>query len=541
MKAKLLLTTILLSSLAHFSQTNEFSNNRIVAALNNTETFVQIDQIRNIDALQFLVSEFQLSSIQTLDGDITKYEQLNNRPLVLNFDNPIPVDEVINQLKATNLFNYVEPDYLGYGAGQMGLPFDTTPTDFYFNRQWGLKNDGSFTLSNSTIDADVDMDQAWDLTTGDSNLIVAILDSGIRMQHPEFAGRLWTNPNEAFDGTDTDNNGLIDDNDGWDFANADNDPTDDHGHGSNVSGITVANGNNSVGYAGVNWQCKLMPIKILDNTNSGFYSWWTAGIYYAVDNGAKIINMSVGGSGFSASMEDAINYAYDNNVSVFVSMMNFNNNSPYYPAAYANTIAVGATDPDDTRTAPFFWSPTSGSNYGNHIDLIAPGNYTYGLSHTSNTNYNSYWGGTSQAAPLVAGIASLMLALNPNLSVDEIRTILRDSADDQVGDSEDTPGWDQFYGAGRANAFSALQQTLSVNDYKLNELKIFPVPVKDELFISTELPIKQYKITNISGQRISFGNVTNNTIDCSQLNQGLYFIELTTTNDVVTVKKIIKQ
>lgn len=541
MKTKLLLLLLLFSSISNFSQTAEFANNRIVLAFNDNEILTQVDEIRNLNALNFLFSEYQLNSIQTLDGALTKHEQLNNRPLVLNFNNPIPVNEIVNQLKTTELFRYVEPDYIGHGAGKMGVSVDTTPTDTFFNRQWGLKNDGTFTLSPSTIDADVDMDLAWDLSTGDSNLIVAVLDSGIRMQHPEFAGRLWTNPNEVNDGADNDNNGLIDDNDGWDYANADNNPTDDHGHGSNVSGITVANGDNSIGYAGVNWQCKLMPIKILDSNNSGFYTWWTAGIYYAVDNGAKIINMSVGGSGFSQSMEDAINYAYANDVSVFVSMMNFNDAVPYYPAAYTNTIAVGATDPDDTRTAPFFWSPTSGSNYGSHIDLIAPGNFTYGLSHLSNTNYNSYWGGTSQASPLVAGIASLMLSLNPNLSVDEIRSILRSTADDQVGDAEDTPGWDQYYGAGRANAFAALQETLSVKDYELNTLEVFPIPVKDHLFISNRLTIMKFKITNVNGQQISFGNVTNNKIDCSQLSQGLYFIELTSTDNAVTVKKIIKQ
>ena len=541
MKTNLLLFVLLFSTISNFSQTDEFANNRIVLAFNDNENITEVSQIRNLNILNFLFSEFQLSSIQTLDGSITKHELLNNRPLVLNFDNPIPINEVVNQLKTTELFRYVEPDYIGHGAGKMGLTLDTTPTDTFFNRQWGLKNDGSFTLSPSTVDADVDMDQAWDLTTGDPNLIIAVLDSGIRMQHPEFTGRLWTNPNETNDGTDNDNNGLIDDNDGWDYANADNNPTDDHGHGSNVSGITLANGNNNIGYAGVNWESKLMPIKILDSSNSGYYTWWTAGIYYAVDNGAKIINMSVGGSGFSQSMQDAVDYAYANDVSVFVSMMNFNNVVPYYPAAYTNTIAVGATDPDDTRTAPFFWDPTSGSNYGSHIDLIAPGNFTYGLSHSSNTNYNSYWGGTSQASPLVAGIASLMLSLNPNLSVDEIRSILRNTADDQVGDAEDTPGWDQYYGAGRANAFAALQETLSVKNYESNTLEVFPIPVKNHLFISNRLTIKKYKITNINGQQISFGSVSNNKIDCSQLSQGLYFIELTSTDDIVTVKKIIKQ
>ena len=375
------------------------------------------------------------------------------------------------------------------------------------------------------------MELAWDLTTGDPNMIIAVLDSGIRMQHPEFSNRLWTNPNEVSNSTDSDNNGFIDDNDGWDFANNDNNPTDDHGHGTNVSGIIFAEADNGIGYTGVNWQSKLMPLKILDNNNSGFYSWWTAAMYYAVDNGAKILNMSVGGPSYSSAMEDAANYAYSNNVSIFVSMMNFNNSSPYYPAAYTNTIAIGSTDPDDTRTSPFFWNPASGSNYGNHIDLIAPGNFIYGLSFNSNTNYNSYWGGTSQAAPLVAGIASLMLSLNPSLTVDEIRTILRDSAEDQVGDSEDTPGWDQFYGAGRANAFLALQQTLSTEQFESTNFSIYPNPTIDKIHISSydSRAINSYTIISLDGKLILNSHIlNNNTIDSSFLNSGTYFLKLNT-------------
>lgn len=544
MKTNLLSFLLFLSTMFGYTQTDEFANNRIVLAFNNTKDISQVNQIRNINSLNFLFSNLQLSSVQALDGSNSKFDKLNNRPLVFIFDNPIPVKEVVNQLKETQLFNYVEPDYIGYGGGKMGSPYETIPTDNHFDRQWGLRNDGTFTLSPSTVDADVDMELAWDLTTGDPNLIIAVLDSGIRMQHPEFAGRLWTNTSEVMNGSDSDNNGFVDDNDGWDFANNDNNPTDDHGHGTNVSGIVVANGDNSIGYAGVNWQSKLMPLKILNSSNSGLYSWWTAAMYYAVDNGAKIINMSVGGSGFSSAMQGAANYAYNNNVSIFVSMANYNNNTLYYPAAYTNTIAIGSTDPDDTRTAPFFWSPTSGSNYGNHIDLVAPGNFTYGLSYSSNTNYNSYWGGTSQASPLVAGIASLMLSINPNLTVDEIRTILRDTAEDQVGSFlEDTAGWDQYYGSGRANAFAALQHTLSTTEYNGNLFSIYPNPVITDMYISISNSdiVNSYAIISVNGRIISSGHtITNNTIDCKLLDSGIYFVKLNSNIGTEVIKFIKK-
>src|SRR5690606_34779844 len=124
----------------------------------------------------------------------------------------------------------------------------------------------------------------------------------------------------------------------------------------------------------------------------------------------------------------------------------------------------------------------SGSNYGPELDFVAPGNYIYGLSYSSNTNYNSYWGGTSQAAPHVTGLISLLLSIDPDLSVDEVRTILEESSEDQVGNSDDTIGWDQYYGHGRINAFQALTQlTLSVDNFEntTKDLLIFPNPVVD--------------------------------------------------------------
>ncbi|PKG42345.1 S8 family peptidase [Psychroflexus sp. MES1-P1E] len=392
----------------------------------------------------------------------------------LEFDVSRPIEELIELYLKTGLFIYVEPDFIGKGHG-----FQTTPNDFYFNNQWSHYNDGSFLLSNSTIDADIDTDLAWDITQGDPNLIVAILDSGSKLDHPEFSGRIWNNTNETQNGSDSDSNGYSDDLfGGWDFANNDNDPTDDHGHGTNVTGITLASGNNNIGYAGVNWNSKIMICKILDENNSGFYSWWAEAIFYAVDNEASLINMSVGGNASSTLLEEAINYAYDNNVPVVVSTGN-QNSVIQYPAKYINAFAIGSTNSDDTRSDPFSWSDTSGSNYGAELDFVAPGNYIYGLDHLSNTNYNYYWGGTSQAAPHVAGLISLLLSVNTDLTVDEIRLVLEESSEDQVGDSEDTFGWDQYYGHGRINAFQALMNPLlNINSFEnANEnVTIYPNP-----------------------------------------------------------------
>jgi hypothetical protein len=534
-----------------FSQGADFAQDKIILAFNNTQKINSIEDIADIEALQFLNNELSIKKIKLLDQAFSKSSKINNRPIVIEFNNPITIDLVINRMKATNLFLYVEPDFINYGSGiknEFNLTikederYTTTPNDPFFSRQWGLDNDGTFSLSPSTVDADIDMTEAWDFTTGNPNITMAVMDSGLKMNHPEFSGRLWVNTGEIANGSDTDNNTYIDDINGWDFVNNDNNPSDDHGHGTNVAGIATATGNNGIGYAGVDWSCKVMPLKVLDANNSGFNSNIIESFYYTIDKGVKVISISIGGSGFSTAYQTAIDTAYNNGIVVVACMMNFNNGVPYYPAAFNNTIAVGSTDSNDERTEPFFWSATSGSNYGSHIDVIAPGNYMYGLSYNSNTNYNSYWGGTSQATPLVSGICSLMLSLNPNLTVDEIKAILRNTAEDEVGDAQDSAGWDQYYGAGRVNAFNALQQVLSTDDYDLSRLTIYPNPVIDNLLISTSTgTIKNYSITTINGQLIKTGLVKNNTINCAALSQGMYFVKLITNSGATEVIKFIKK
>ncbi len=436
---------------------------------------------------------------QTLLITLRKNDDLNN---------------YISQYKELPNVEFVEEDFESEGGGKSNTQsgnFSTFPSDTYFNRQWGLYNNGTMSgIGTVKTNADTDMELAWDIETGDPNLTVAVIDSGFRTTHPELAGRIWNNPNDPIDGVDNDGNGLIDDYQGWDFTNNDNNPMDDHGHGTNCSGIVLAGANNGIGYAGVNWNSKLMVLKALNANNSGTYSAMTNSIYYAVDNGAKVISMSIGGSSNSTTLKNAIDYAYDHNVVVVVCMMNYNNEVLYYPAAFDNVIAVGSTNPDDTRTSPFFWDENSGSNFGNHIDVVAPGNFIYGLSYSSNTNYNSYWGGTSQATPLVAGIASLLLSKNPNLTVDQIKNIIYSSADDLVGiPDEDTAGFDIYMGHGRVNAFKALQQTLSVSDVdKVKGISITN-PIKENLILKSEIVLNDAEISiyNFEGKLILNKNI----------------------------------
>lgn len=546
MKNLFLLIFILFQYGSFAQTTKKINNNRLIIKFKSSVgieyRIPQSDKKFNHEELDNINKKNRVQSI-ILSGNKKKKDTY-----ILNFESNQNIDHLIKQYKNSNLFEYVEPDFIGVGGGKK-IKLQSIPNDTYFSRQYGLYNDGTFSLSSATNDADIDMDLGWDIEQGDQSIIVAVLDSGIKLDHPEFSGRLWTNPNETLNGIDDDNNGYIDDINGWDFANNDDDPTDDHGHGTNVTGIIGANSNNNLGYSGVDWNCKLMIGKILDENNSGYYSWWTDGIYYAVDNGAKVINMSVGGSGFSSSMKDAIDYAYNNGVTVVACMMNENNNTTFYPAGYQNTIAVGATNPNDERSAPFFWSTTSGSNYGNHIDVVAPGNYIYGLDHQSDTNYNFYWGGTSQAAPLVTGLSSLLLAQDADKTPDDIRSIIRSTAEDQLGNiSEDISGFDIYYGYGRVNAYEALlQSSLSINEItNPKNLSIFPNPVSTFATVNSALKFNTVLIHNILGVEVlKIDNSSQQNflkIDFSNLERGVYLASLLNDdNTVIVSKKIIKK
>jgi len=416
-----------------------------------------------------------VQSIDKLNHDyiVSKITPIGNvnftTSFLLEFKNEIDVVPISKIYADDSKIAFAEPNYIAYGAGVKGdnqlsnFPNDT----FFYSRQWSLYNNGSFSVSgmNTISDADVDMELAWDIETGDPNMIIAVSDSGINFSHEDIANRIWNKSVEIIDGIDNDGNGFIDDYRGWDWVNNDNNPTDDHGHGTNCTGIIGSSANNAKGYAGVNWNSKIMPLKVLNANNTGSYANMANSLYYAAENGAKIISMSIGGTSSSTLLSNAINYLKTNNIMLVACMMNNNNEIANYPAAYSttydNVVAVGSTDANDKRTQPFFWSSTSGSNYGRHINVVAPGNYIYGLGIGSNTSYSQYWGGTSQATPLVAGVASLIFARNPTLTPAQVRNILQTTAEDMKGiPFEDIPGFDKYHGWGRINAFAALSSTV---------------------------------------------------------------------------------
>jgi subtilisin family serine protease len=331
----------------------------------------------------------------------------------------------------------VEPNYK---VRALGVPNDT-----YFTSLWAMRNTGQ---RGGTPNADIDAVSAWDITTGSDNVVVAVIDTGIDYRHPDIAANIWTNPDEtAGNGLDDDHNGYIDDVHGFNFIEGEHDGNviDKNGHGTHCSGTIAGRGNNGLGVTGVNWQCKLMACRFLDESGSGSIADAIEAIYYAVDNGADILSNSWGGGGPSDAMKAAIIYAKNHGVLFVAAAGNDYDDCdyfPHYPSGYdiSNVIAVAATDCND-ELASF-------SNYGrNSVHLGAPGVNI--LSSVLNNGY-AYYSGTSMATPHVSGVAALLLAYNPSMSVSELKYRLT-----MTGDPIDSLT-DKTITGRRLNAYNAL-------------------------------------------------------------------------------------
>jgi len=332
------------------------------------------------------------------------------------------VDAAIAKLQQDPRVRYAEPNYV--------ITIAALPNDPAFGNTWGLNNTGQ-TINGSpgTPDADIDAPEAWNVTTGSSNVTVAVIDTGVDWSHPDLSSQIWINPGENCpgcrnDGIDNDHNGFVDDWHGWDFANNDNNPTDDHGHGTHVAGTIGAAGNNGTGVAGVNWTVKIMPVKFLNAQGSGTDANAVSAILYAAQNGANVMNNSWADNVYSQALADAITVADQHN-SLFVAAAGNNgtdnDSSPTYPASYdmPNVVAVAATDNTDNRA--FF------SNVGRRsVDLGAPGVDIYSTWPGGGYQYLS---GTSMATPHVAGAAALEKAAFPSASAAGLKALLLATVD----------------------------------------------------------------------------------------------------------------
>jgi subtilisin family serine protease len=295
--------------------------------------------------------------------------------------------------------------------------------------------------------------QAWDVTHC-QGVIVALLDSGAYLEHPDLHNTLWTNMGEIpGNGVDDDGNGKVDDIHGWHFFHQWNGSIDvpyenpivedDYGHGTHVTGIAAAETNNAVGVASLSWGARAMVVKVLDEQGNGWYSDVAAGIVYAVDNGAQVINLSLGGHTPDPILQAAVDYAYLRGA-LLVAAAGNDGGDVLYPAACDHVVAVAATDPDDAR--PSF------SNYGPQVDIAAPGENI--LSTWREPYLYYYKRGTSMAAAYVSGAAALLWSYRSDWTNAEIEQRLETQADDV--NAAQYPGQDPFLGWGRLNLERAL-------------------------------------------------------------------------------------
>lgn len=325
------------------------------------------------------------------------------------------------------------------------------PNDVYYEEQWYLE----------TIEAPT----AWDQETGSSSIVIAVLDTGISIDHPDLERNIWENQEEiANNGIDDDGNGFVDDVFGWDFVDNDNDPTPDNSaganpdavsHGTVIAGIIGAEGDNGEGVSGVMWDVKIMSVRMLDAQGSGTSLDATEAIEYAVANGADVINLSFAGEANDTRLRDAIENAYNAGVVIIAALGNEGKNidrNPVYPACYKDgsvdwVIGVAATTKEGKKSAF--------SNYGRDCsDISAPGEEMFGLEYYDGSDDDAYadgWAGTSVASPVVAGAAGILLSAYPDLTPDDVRTILKLSVDPL-----NAPEFVNRLGAGRLNIAQAL-------------------------------------------------------------------------------------
>ena len=433
---------------------------------------------------QEILAQLSSASVVEFAGPVLGFQEavMIPRPeVIVTFDGSVDDEEIRNVIRQSGLrflkeFPAIDPTYmLGFeGPTSIGfeiadalteleevwvaepnfihdLPEMATPNDPLFPDQWDMQNTGQ---TGGTIGADMKAAAAWDISTGSSSIVVAVIDEGVDVNHADLQANMVA---------------------GYDAVTADPTPggipgnaNSTDGHGTCCAGIIAAVGNNGIGVAGVTWNSKIMPIRI------GFGNYWTQtdwlvdGLTWPVDNGADILSNSWGGGSASTAIQNAIAYGNTNGrgglgCPVFFASGN-DNSAVSYPALYPESIAVGASSPCDERKSPSSCDGETwwGSNYGSSLDFVAPGPLTTtvdisGSGGYSSTDYTSSFNGTSSATPHAAGAGALLLAVAPGLTHDQVRTYMRQTADDQVGPpSEDSAGFDNYMGYGRINCETLL-------------------------------------------------------------------------------------
>ncbi|MFZ3580397.1 S8 family serine peptidase [Virgibacillus sp. DJP39] len=427
-------------------------------------------------------TDFRIQSEKSID-----LSNVNNRGILLKVKegvtfNPevfdVRIQSVSEQLKSNNIYLVTVPEQYGYSSTLNQLKEDSSivyanpdyiiessyiPSDPQFAEQWYLDK--------------IDMPEAWDINKGSSDITIAVLDSGVNANHPDLQGRVLA---------------------GYDFVNDDTDASDDNSHGTHVSGI-IASNSNSIGISGVDLNATILPVKIANENGLSSVADSIQGIYYAIEQGVDVINMSYGSYQYNSIVEDAIWDAYKQGIVLVAAAGNDAISTNMYPASYEGVISVAATDKYDQR-AGF-------SNYGGFVDITAPGKDIYSTYFLGGYGSSS---GTSFSAPIVSALAGMVKAQHPEWSPAEIEWALQNGADN-FGSAK----WNMYSGYGRVNALGALTTDLPLLQNDASDVKSGAETLINDQLVNgkVDLPMDvdwySFEVLQSADVRIDLSNIPN--------------------------------
>lgn len=453
-----------------------------------------------IDQLNLLFNEIGVNKLEKVFPNKREEQKRGYVDLSLIYElrytNSYEVLEVIQKLKELKITEYVEPYYLPQ--------LTYTPNDTLISNQYYINL--------------INADDAWNVTTGDTNVVIGITDTGWDPSHPDLVGNVKVNYADPVNGSDDDGDGYTDNYLGWDLGMNDNNALwESVSHGVNVTGIASAVTDNVTGISGVGFNTKFLPVKISNSV--GVLTQAYQGIVYAADHGCFVINCSWGSYDSSQFAKNIIDYAIINKGCLVVAAAgNDNSDNVFYPAGYDGVFSVAATDQSDIKLTT--------SNYGAYIDISAPG----GSIFTTGPNGYSTNSGTSMAAPVVSGGAALLKSHFPSYTNNQIATLMHVTADDL---NVLNPNYVNKLGGGRLNLFNAVTNIIEENK---NTIKIYPNPSSGIIEIKSDEKIDRVAVRNMLGQIIEDSNVLK--IDISNQPNGVYFIEIVL-GEVEYIEKVI--